>query len=340
MSAWFKTLFSLSLTHEYHGGACPDFDYLLPEPALQLARNARLLLKNRANRLYCVCEADAGGAPVKPPSGETLSIGLSLRNPHFSHFTEWELGDATALYRNRAAPAQLDAPVGVRLAGSLIRHEISKNSRPVTLSLVDGAGATLQTDEVSSLGVGHVSYQTGRLRDGGALTRGHYAVQETYAAATGVAHYYVEPEFLAAGVFGIVDIRLDAGFHAAAPEFTIAFTARKQKLRYYVVASRYVDADFAKLAISDQGFGEDKRAEVEFTRIAAGDFAADDLKPALMGGNGDKVTLFRSKAAHARQARARSKIQLKSNNDVLIQNLPAPPEGQALADLIIHVAKP
>jgi hypothetical protein len=344
MNAWFKPLFTLAVTHEYHGGVCPDFEFLLPASAQALARNGRLLIRDRGHVLYCVYEADNSGAALRPLDGaglrSGLRIGLRLRNPHFSNFTDWPLGPVTALYRNGATVNQLDGPLGVRLVGSTLVHSISKGPRPVTLELVDSTDSVLQTDQVSSHGVEQFSYLPGRLREGGALDVGYYRVKETYPATSGEAHYYVEPELLRAGVFGVVDIRLDAGFYGAPPAFAIAFAARRQKLNYYVVARKYGSTDFAKLAVSDQGFGEDQRAEVKFTRVAAGDFSAADLGPGLIGSADARVTLFRSDTAPARQARARSKIQLKSNSDVLIPHLPAPTADQAQADLIIHVAKP
>jgi hypothetical protein len=340
MSAWFKTLFTLSVAHEYYGGQCTDFDYLLSADTRRLARNGRLLLKGNQGTLYCVYEADGSGSPLLPLAGETLRIGLRLTNPHFTNFTEWSLPEGAALYRNLATPGQFDSPLPVRLAGSVIAHQIGRRARPVTLSLVDAAGVTLQTDQIGSGAVDRHSYRAEMLAGGGAMASGYCAVRETYAAATGEAHYYVEPELLAAGVFGIAEIRLDSTFYAAAPAFEIAFSAKKQKIRYYVVASKYPDAEFAKLAVSDEGFGEDQRAEVKFTRVAAANFTADELDPGLVAATGDKVTLFRSDTAQARQASARSRIQLQSNSDVLIHHLPAPLQDQPLADLIIHVAKP
>lgn len=340
MSLWFKPLFTLSVTHEYYGGACQDFRLLLPESTRRLARNGRLLIKQIGHTAYCVFEADESGNATTPLAGQTVRLGLDLRNPHFGNFTEPALGGLVALYRNRAAPGQLDAPVGVRLAGSVIAHEITKGTRPVTLSLEDAAGASLHSEQVSSARVSRYGFATGLLADGGALLPGPYTVRETYPATTGETQYYRSAELLAAGAFGIVEIGLDAGFYATPPAFQIAFAARKQKLKYYVVASRYGANDFAKLDVSDQGFGDDQRSEVKFTRVASSNFGADDLSPALVGTGKDRVALFKSDTAHPRLAKARSKLQLQRNSEILIPHLPAPTEHQAQADLIIHVAKP
>ena len=340
MSLWFKPLFSLSVTHEYYGGACPDFEFLFPDATRRLIRNGRLLIKQVGHTLHCVFEANEQGDAIKPLAGETLRLGLKLRNPHFSNFTKWALDGLAPLYRNRAAPAQLDGPLGVQLAGSVIVHTITKGSRPVTLTLKDAANAVLQTDPVDSRDVKQYSFVDGLLKDGRALLPGAYTVSEAYPATTGEVPYYVDSELMSAGVFGVVELELHSGFHATPPAFEIAFEARAEKLKYYVVATRYGDTDFAKLDVSDQGFGEEQRPEVKFTRVTSNNFASDDLSPALVGTGNDKVALFRSNTAQPRLAKARSKIQLKRNNEVLIQHLPAPTEHQAQADLIIHVAKP
>lgn len=340
MSAWFKKLFTLSISHEYYGSTCEDFDLMVPEETRRLLLNGRLLVKHIGGVAYCVYEAGSGGAALAPLAGVSLRFGLRLRNPHFSNFTESDLNGQVALYRNRAVPGQLDAMLGTELTGTVIPHQISKATRPVTLKLMNDAGNTLQTDQISSSSEISFSYQTGLLKSGHALSAGLYVVREEYPASSEEIHYYVEPELHLGGIYGIFEITLDNSFYQSAPEFEIAFQTRKQELKYYVVARKYSDADFAKLSVSDQGFSEDKRSEVKFTRVASGSFSVDDLSPDLISSNGDKVTLFKSNTAQARQDKARKKIQLSSNSDVLIPHLPAPSKNQARADLIIHVAKP
>ncbi len=340
MRAWYKTLFSFSVTHEYYAGRCRDFDILIPPQIRQLCRNGRILLKNTDGVLYGVYEADSAGKALQSLAGVRLRFGLKLNKPHFSNFTELTLGGKTAFYRNHAATGQLDAAMGVELAGSMISHEISKISRPVTLKLVDQEGTVIQTDSVTSTHTREVKYENGLLKSGGALTPGYYRVQEAYSNGNAEFPYYVEPGLYRSGVFGLVEIKLDDGFQGAAPEFEIAFRAREQMLKYYVVAREYSNTEFAKLNISDTGFGEDQRPEVTFTRLTASNFTSDDLKPELIRGDDTQVVLFKSDSAQARRQKARKKIQLNSNSDVLIPHLPAPSEEHSRADLIIHVAKP
>ena len=127
-----------------------------------------------------------------------------------------------------------------------------------------------------------------------------------------------DAELLSAGLFGVVEIELGAGFYASPPEFRIAFEAREETLKYYVVASNYQSAEFDELGVSDAGFAADARAQIEFDRVAAGDFGADDLPAALLGGGEARVALFRSHAPVARRANARRRIQLARDTEVII----------------------
>jgi len=150
--------------------------------------------------------------------------------------------------------------------------------------------------------------------------------------------YYLDPELARQPTFGVVEVTLDDGFVASAPELSIAFTAKTETLKYYVVARNYAASEAAQLAVQDGGFVEESRPEVKFTKVAAGAFGTTDVPPALLGPG--TVTLFKSQGPVARRAAGRKKIQLKRNNDVLVEHLPQPRADRATADLIVHVAKP
>ena len=148
-----------------------------------------------------------------------------------------------------------------------------------------------------------------------------------------------DAELLAAGLFGVVEIEVGAGFYAAAPEFGIAFEARAETLKYYVVARNYPSAEFDDLGVSDAGFAVDARPQIQFDRVAASAFGADDLPAALLGGADARVALFRSQAPVARRARARRRIQLARNTEVIVSQLPQPGAAAPTADLVIHLSK-
>jgi hypothetical protein len=148
-----------------------------------------------------------------------------------------------------------------------------------------------------------------------------------------------DAELLAAGLFGVVEIEVGAGFYAAAPEFGIAFEARAETLKYYVVARNYPSAEFDGLGVSDAGFTTDARPQIKFDRVAASAFGADDLPATLLGGADARVALFRSQAPVARRAKARRRIQLARDTEVIVSQLPQPGTAAPTADLVIHLSK-
>ena len=152
--------------------------------------------------------------------------------------------------------------------------------------------------------------------------------------------WYFHPELAAAGVFGIAELLVGGGFYGAPAALTVAFDARADTLKYYVVGAKYTDADVTALTVKDAGFTEEQRPEVKFSKVQPGAFSASDIPAALLGGGDAKVVLFRSQAPVPRRDGGRRKLQLQKSNDVLIANLPQPGADRASADLIIHLSKP
>jgi len=270
MTIQFKTLFSLTVTHAYYGGVCPDFGFVMPAETERLLRGARLLAKTRDGRLHVLYEAGEGGAPIVPAAGRTLRIGLKLLNPLFPNFSAPAINPAAAVavYTNAVDALRLGAPQAV--------------------------------------------------------------------AAADLA----DPELVREGIFGLVEARIDAGFYAAPAVFEIAFAAREETLRYYLVVKRYSTADIDQLTVADTGFTDDGRDEVRFTKVPAAAFTPAEIAPALLGGGDATVLLFRSQAPVARRQRGRRKIQLRRNGEVLVEHLPQPGAERATSDLIVHLSKP
>jgi hypothetical protein len=149
----------------------------------------------------------------------------------------------------------------------------------------------------------------------------------------------VDAELLRAGLFCVIEIELDPGFYTAPPGFAIEFDAREETLKYYVVARNYTNSEFNQLDVTDAGFTADARSRIDFSRVAASSFAADDIPPDLLGGAEVRVVLFRSQQLVARQEKARRRIQLARNNDVIIAQLPQPGAAAATANLVVHLSK-
>lgn len=148
-----------------------------------------------------------------------------------------------------------------------------------------------------------------------------------------------DAELLRAGLFCLVEITLDAAFYSAAPAFRIAFDARQETLKYYVVATNYSSGEFNQLSVTDAGFAADARPQINFSRVASSGFGADDIPPQILGGGGARVVLFRSQQPVARQENARRRIQLARNNDVIIPQLPQPGAAAATANLVVNLSK-
>jgi hypothetical protein len=148
-----------------------------------------------------------------------------------------------------------------------------------------------------------------------------------------------DAELFREGLFCLVEIAVDAGFYAAPPAFEIAFQARAETLKYYVVARNYTAGEFNQLDVSDAGFASDARPEIHFDRVPPSSFTSAEIPAAQLGDTDARVTLFRSQQPVARQDKARTRIQLARNTDVIIAQLPQPGAAAATADLVVHLSK-
>jgi hypothetical protein len=333
LSTQFKTLFSLSIRHDYYAGICPDFDFLIPRDTQALLNNGKLLGKVRDGVLYCLYEADEGGAALRPLSGQKLRFGLNLLNPYFSNFSVVNSADKIALYRNRTSAAALDLSLPIDLVGSILGHQLKFSSGAIDVDL-NGDDGTLHSESLDSSLLSEFNFELK------ALPEGYYQVEEDDGLTTRTTDYYYQRELLMKGVFGIVEIELAASFYSSPPEFQIDFASRDEVLKYYVVAKNYTDSEFAQLSVTDQGHVAEGRPEIIFDRVAPASFGSADIAPELLAQGDDKVNIFKSQSTLGRQQHARKNIQLRRNGDVLIAHLPAPAIDKSQADLIIHVAKP
>lgn len=337
MTTQFDILFTLSISHSYYRTQAADFDFVIPRDTLRLFQNRKLIHKVRDGRLYLLSESDEAGAALIPATGQTIRIGLKLINPHFGNFTELDFTPGTIrLYKNSSTPNALDSPQKVTIVGNLLSHTLTDVTRPVTATMFQSASQLLGSETVTT--------DNDRLSVTFDLTHqasGSYFVEETYPAdVKTLTAYYRDPDLLQQGVLGVVEIVVDSSFYASAPEFNVPFAARQETLKYYLVTHKYSNTDLSQLEVSDQGFTEEGRPEITFTKVAAVDFTSAEAPVTLFGNSNIKVVLFKSQAAVARREKARRKIQLNRNGTVLIQHLPQPGADQTTADMIIHVSKP
>jgi hypothetical protein len=321
--------------HDYYGEGCKDFDFIIPADTAQSLGNGKLIAKVRDGRLLILFQSDESGTARASSAGQTLRFGLKLLNPYFSNFTDFNFNPYTPLYRNSTNPNTLDAAIKMVLTGKVFSHTLTDTARPATVTLQDASGQILQTDTITTANNhSSVSYDlTGQ-------PAGAYTVTESYPETTKAIAYYLDTELRWQGIFGFVEIKVDNSFYTTAPEFEIRFAAKKETLKYYLVAKNYKDADFNQLIVVDKGYTEDGRPQVNFIKVVSSDFTADDISPEMFGNNGVKVMLFKSQEKLARQEKARKNIQINKNGEELIKNLPQPSTNMAKADLIIQISNP
>ncbi len=337
MTSQFKTLLTIAMNHPYYEQGGDDFEFLLPSDTVQTLRNTKIMARSREGRRYFLYEADGAGNAIIDGSGKTLRIGLKLKNTFFSNFTTLPFGDSEAipLFSNTSSSGLLDAAEETILVGKRFRHTLKKPDRPVTVHLKNSDDTSLKTETITL-----ADNRLDIAFDLSGFTSGSYKLEAIYPGETLNTAYYLEPELRQAGLFGMIEIQLDAGFYNTAPEFQIPFQAREEILKYYLVVKNYSEAEFAQLSVSDAGFSEEKRPQINFTKVSSEAFTVDDLSPALLGDSTARKVLFKSQTALARREKARKRIQLRKNGDVLIAHLPQPGAHQSSSDQFIQISKP
>ena len=337
MSTSFGILFSLKIAHTRYSGACTDFGYFFPSDTAVLLKNRRIVTRINNGCCFFLCEKSEAGVPLVPVSGITIRIGLKLSNLNFSNFTRIDFKSGTTpLYRNLSNPTSLDLPVEMLLTGSLFAYPLTKTGRPVTLTVKDSANNILKTSAVTE-----ADNTTPVPVDLSGFPPGVYSMNEKQGASSKKTLYYVDPELARQQTFGIAEIQVTDGFFIPnPPEFTLSFAAKEETLKYYIVGKNYSSADLNHLLVTDAGYAEDARPQVQFTRVSQGAFAATDISPSLLTGNNSRVVLFKSQNPVSRLEKPRRKIQLSYKSDVIIKHLPSPGIDQPNSDIIIQISKP
>ena len=333
MTTTFRILCTLAIAHSYYSDGCRDFDFVIPADTTGVFRNGKLIAKVLDGALTVLYEADEGASALAPLANKRLRFGMKLMNPLFSNFTD--CAGPIPLYRNTGAAGSLDPARGVVMTGRLLSHSVTQTIRPVTITVNDSTGWQLQTETIST-----ANDRATISCDLSGQTAGAYSVVENYPTETKPVTYYSDAELVQAGVFGIVEINIDSGFYTSPPSFTISFNAKQEALKYYVVVSNYTANEFNNLSVVDNGFAEEGRPRINFTRVPSVAFTSDEIPPGMLAKNSDKVVLFKSQGFVARREKARKKIQLSKNGDVLIKHLPQIGADKTSGDVVIHISKP
>jgi hypothetical protein len=323
---------------------CKDFSFVIPFDSAKLIKSGKLIAKIYEDKLYVLFQQDETGQALVPLTGKTLRFGLKLLNPFFSYFTNFNLSNP--LYRNDTKSDVLDAGLATTFAGNLFSYEPKIKTRPVIVSLKDRNNQILLTDTVENKG-STFFYDFERKNQ----AFGFYRIEESSAGNTEKSDFYFDPELQQQNLFGVIEILIADSFYTTPPEFAIAFTAKQETLQYYVIAQNYSDDDLKQLLVTDVG-----ESPISFTKFLPDvtstkwlenanalneNTSENNISPSLLGNGSAKIALFSSPvAAVTRQEKARQKIQLQRNGDVLISHLPQPRPDRPTANLIVQVSKP
>jgi len=276
-------------------------------------------------------EADEGGLPLRAIAGEILLIGLNAVNPYLANFTESPVAPGSLpLFANRSQPRALET-LAAQLVADRQRVNASLPGRP--LSLRWRLGTQLVAERTLAAGESLAEFATRDWPVGG------YTLTEDDGGVPLVGQWVRHPELAGQHPWGVLEVTIASAFYADPPLFTVALKPRREQLKYYVVARNYGGSEFGQLNVNDAGAGEQGRPPLVFDRVEAGDFADDDLPPEVIGDAGTRVVLFQSQGEADRRAGGYRKLQLRRNNEVLVQHLPQAGSDRAQARFIVHLAK-
>lgn len=325
MSIHFRPLFEVEVAHGYYPTPCSDIDYILPEAG-------RLLLRVRDGRLIVLHETDALGQPLVDRHGEELLIGLRSNNPYLPNFTEAPVAEGfVPLYENRSAPRALDAAQPANWLGVRLEVTASLAGRPLSFSWLRQGNVLVS----QSLAVGD-SVARFETRDWPA---GTYTLRESDGGVPKDARWVLQPAWQSLPMWGALAITVDRNFYPNPPRFSIPLRARREQVKYYVVARNFGNTEFGNLNVNDAGAAEQGRPPVVFDKVNKADFADDDLPPEVLGDASARIVLFQSRTLLDRRAGGYRKLQLRRSTDVLVQHLPQAGSDRAQARFIVHLAK-
>ena len=337
MSTTFGILFSVKIAHTYYTNECVDFGFIVPPDTALLARRGKILTRTNKGVFYVLCEKDETGIPLVPVTDLTFRVGLQLKNPFFSNITRQDFKTGTTpLYRNLNTATNLDAPMETILTSSVFSHQLSKATRPVTVSFKDPDENVLKTvvfpDNLDStpVSIDQTTYPSGI-----------YTITEKFNSSTKKFNYYVDPDLARQQIYAIVEIKIAESFYSLTPPiFSVRFNAKEETLKYYVVGKNYSSAELSHLSITDAGYNEDGRPQLQFTRISQGGFTASDISPSLLTDSTSRVVLFKSQSPVLRLEKPLRKIQLTRNSDLIVKHLPIPGINKSTSDIIVQISKP
>lgn len=335
MNTGFHTLWTIAVSHAFHGGVCDALAFVVPPATQEALKAMRAMAREIDGRLHVLIEQDTDGQALIDSTGRTLVFGLMPRSSSFVQYTG-DMGLAKgqqALFANSVSIDTVDAqPTGVRITSSRITITPLRDERPLTLRVITANGLPKAH---TTLAPTDASWQW----DAGMLQG---EVQITEEAQPGVV-LAQQRLFIAPGLtdcWGVLSLTVSSDHMVHGHDFTLALPAREDVLRYYVLVKPANQADFDSIQIQDQGAATDSRSPLTFTRHVP-PFGQGRLSPDLLDpGHTRQLVLFEASAPIARQARGPHGIALQRQGEVLIGDLPQPGADRSDAQFVVHLSKP
>ncbi|MGQ8364217.1 hypothetical protein [Glaciecola sp. 1036] len=330
----FSKLMDVSITHDFYDGLCGD---LILKPVVntgKLMHVGKMRSVNQNGQTSLFYQQNPLAEPMQNMSGAHLLFALVPTSTTFSVITQ--LGNKTnqlTIYRNDADPNSLSAQSFTK-AGERFTYEIVLEQRPLTLTLLNSAGDTVESYEITA--AQNIQSFTFELA---LYENGLYRITEQTDSDNAETNIAFFPE-LPSQCQGLLILTVDSSHYSSPVDFTINFNAREDRLNYYIVATKYAEADLTGLSVTDAGYEEQNRTEITFNKLQVADFTDQEIDSSLLTQNGNNVILFQSQSAVSRRLVGPKHIQLTLNDEVLFSSLPIPGSNRVTADFFIHVAKP
>lgn len=338
MQIRFHPLWTVTVEHAFFGGVCDALEFSVPPATAQALAGLHAIARQHDGRLHVLLEVDEAGQSVSSPdalAGRMLHFGLRPRSTSFDTFSAPHglPRGQRPWWNNALDPAVLGGPGGLLLSGPRLRVDPASAARPATMRVLTAAGAERAA---FALGPGEEGFTLPQ-----AWPDGEWRIEETVLGVTSMRSVLVDPSLAHDGTWGVLSLRIDAAHLAAGQEFDLAFAARVDTLRYYVVADHFSAAEFDEVDVHDGGFAAEGRPQIAFQRLLPAAFGPSHLAPALLDSSGAaRIALFESQATLARRARGPTHIELQRNGDVLMGHLPSPGADRTDAQFVVHLSKP
>lgn len=348
MNRSYHKLCGLGFRHNYYtNGYCRDFALSPCADTVVMMKRVRLkwgsLAKTQASD-FSLLQEQAGGLPlVAAPSSYLLRFKMRLENPHFLNFTNLpsKKRDEIYFWENLPSSSVLDASIKIfSVAGNVYAWS------GLTLGTPDATGTVTATHLASGKAFTAPSFtengvRIARIKMEG-LPVGIYELTEDGGAIT--KKIYNDPEVFGQDVFGVLHLNCDASL---APSYTLSFSAKSTPWVYYLILAQgtLAHSNFIYEIHHVPPVGPALVTILPVTSPNAEELAK--VASLIQMNPGTAVLVHKTSSSLPYQEAARSYIKLGRRPSTgltaptyLINHLPNPVVGQAVADVVVSVDPP